>query len=212
MFLPDSYPGAVRAAGGVPVLLPPPPDRGEQIAPAQIVARLDALMLAGGADLDPGSYGGHADAAIGPTWPGRDRFELELAREAVGRDLPTLAICRGMQVLNVALGGTIAPHLPDGVGDDHHLQRAGVFSDHGVRLEPGSLAARAAGGERVDVKSHHHQGVAELGADLVASGWDADGTIEAIELPACEFGLGVLWHPEEDSASPVVAALVEAAR
>jgi putative glutamine amidotransferase len=147
------------------------------------------------------------------TWPERDRFEIALARRAIERDMPVLGACRGMQIINVALGGTLEQHLPDVIGTDEHRHTPGVFGDHEVTLEPGSLAARATGTERALVKSHHHQGVRDLGDGLVASGWSPDdGLIEAIELPGERFVLGVLWHPEEDEASRVIAALVDAAR
>jgi putative glutamine amidotransferase len=124
-----------------------------------------------------------------------------------------LGICRGMQMLNVACGGTLVQHLPDAVGDDRHCHTPGAFSDHSVRLEPGSLAARAVGAERTEVKSHHHQAVDELGEGLVASGWsEPDGLVEALERHDRRHVLGVLWHPEEDERSRVIGALVEAAR
>jgi putative glutamine amidotransferase len=210
--LPAPFAAKVRAAGGIPLLLPPPERESEDPAVGEAVERIDALMLAGGADLDPGSYGQSPHPTVGRTWPERDRFELELAREALRRELPMLAVCRGMQALNVALGGTLVQHLPDELGHERHVERQGAFSEHEVRLAPGSLAARAAGAERVRLKSHHHQGVAELGDGLLATGWDDAGTIEEIELPEREFALGVLWHPEEeDGEPPVISALIEAA-
>jgi putative glutamine amidotransferase len=195
------------------MLLPPPEEADEEIAAAETVERLDGLILAGGADLDPGSYGQRPHPSVGTTWPQRDLYEIELAREALERELPLLAICRGMQALNVALGGTLVQHLPDVLGHERHVETEGVFSEHEVRLEPGSLAARAAGGERLRVKSHHHQGIGELGRGLVATGWDDTDTIEAIELPGHRFALGILWHPEEeDGPRPApIAALIEAA-
>ena len=113
--------------------------------------------------------------------------------------MPVLGVCRGMEILNVALGGTLVQHLPDTVGSNEHRHTPGAFGDHEVRLEPDSLAARAAGAERLAVRSHHHQGVDELGEGLVASGWSvSDDVVEAIELPGHRFALGVLWHPEEE--------------
>jgi putative glutamine amidotransferase len=211
--LPSPYASKIRAAGGIPLLLPPPEHPREELAVSEVVERLDALMLAGGSDLDPGSYGQSPHPTVGPTWPQRDRFEIELAREALRREVPVLGVCRGMQALNVALGGALVQHLPDELGDERHVERHGTFSEHDVRLQPGSLAARAAGGDRISVKSHHHQGVSELGEGLVATGWDDAGTIEAIELPGHRFALGILWHPEEEDGEPaVIAALIEAAR
>jgi putative glutamine amidotransferase len=127
--------------------------------------------------------------------------------------MPVLGICRGMQVLNVACGGTLLQHLPDVVGHAEHRHTPGAFGDHEVELEPGSLAARSAGGEKLRVKSHHHQGVDELGERLVASGWSVpDRLVEAIEIGELPFALGVLWHAEQEERSRIVAALVEAAR
>jgi putative glutamine amidotransferase len=209
--LPGSYIRAVKAAGGLPVLLPPDDAVAED--PDALLDRVDALVLAGGADIDPASYGARPHPDLGHTVPERDRFELALAHRALERELPVLAICRGMQMLNVACGGTLLQHVPDVVGHEEHRHTLGQFADHEVELEPGSLAARAVGSERSAVKSHHHQGVDELGQGLVASGWaDGDGLVEAIETRDRQFVLGVLWHPEEDESSRLVAALVDEAR
>ncbi len=127
--------------------------------------------------------------------------------------MPVLGICRGMQLLNVALGGSLDQHLPETIGNDVHRAVTGSFGDHRVRLEPGTLACRAAGGESIAVRSHHHQGVDRLGEGLVVSGWSADDDlVEAIELPERRFALGVIWHPEEDESSGVIEALVAEAR
>jgi putative glutamine amidotransferase len=201
----------VRRADGIPLLLPEGFEDGD--ASAAILDAIDGLILSGGADLDPASYGADPHPATDPPRPERDRFELALARGAVERDLPLLGICRGMQTLNVALGGTLVQHLPDLVGSDRHRAQLGAFGEHEVRLEPGSLAARASGAERLTVKSHHHQGVAELSEGLVASGFsEPDRVIEAIELPERRFALGVLWHCEEDERSALFGALVAASR
>jgi putative glutamine amidotransferase len=209
--MPSAYIRAVQAAGGLPVLLPP--DDGAAEDPDELLDRLDALILAGGVDVDPASYGARPHPEVTRTVPERDRFELALAHRALERELPVLAICRGMQMLNVACGGTLLQHVPDVVGHEAHRHTLGQFADHEVELEPGSLAARAVGSERSAVKSHHHQGVDELGEGLVASGWaDADALVEAIENRDRRFVLGVLWHPEEDESSRLVAALVDEAR
>jgi putative glutamine amidotransferase len=208
---PRVYSEAVQAAGGLVVLLPPDDESAE--SPNETLDLLDGLVLAGGSDVDPATYGARPHPETDGTWPERDRFELALAHRALERDIPLLGICRGLQMLNVALGGTIDQHLPDALGHERHREVSGVFSDHEVRLEPGSLAARAVGGETTGVKSHHHQGLAELGEGLVVTGRSADDElVEAVELPGRDFVLGVLWHPEEDQRSSVIGSLVERAR
>ena len=209
--LPRSYATSVQATGALALLLPP--DDTAQEAPDPLLDRIEGLMLAGGADVDPASYGAQRHAEIGTTWPERDRFEMGLVRRALDRGMPVLGVCRGMQVMNVARGGTLVQHLPDLLGHDDHRHTPGAFTDHEVRLEPGSLAARAVGAERITVKSHHHQGIEQLGEGLKATGWSVkDDIVEAVELPDRPFALGVLWHPEEDERSRVVGALVDAAR
>jgi putative glutamine amidotransferase len=206
--LPRTYTDAIQAAGGIGVILPADDTAAE--APGQLLDLLDALVLAGGSDVDPAAYGAQPDPETGPTTPERDRFELALAYGALERDMPLLGICRGMEMLNVACGGTLEQHI-DRL--DLHRHTRGVFGDHEVRLEPGSLAARAVGAEGATVKSHHHQGVGEVGEGLEVTGWSVpDDQVEAVELPERAFALGVLWHPEEDVRSSVVGALVEEAR
>jgi putative glutamine amidotransferase len=210
VFLPRSYTDAVQGAGGVALLLPPDAEVAEK--PSELLDRLDALIITGGSDVDPGLYGAEQHPRTARTWPERDRFELAVARAALERDLPLLGICRGMQVVNVALGGTLTQHLPEELGDDRHLTVPGTWAEHEVRLEPGSLAARAAGGERITVHTHHHQGIDALGEGLVPTGWSlSDDLLEAIELPDRGFALGVLWHPEQDQDPRVIDALVTAA-
>jgi putative glutamine amidotransferase len=208
---PQAYVRAVQAAGGLAILLPPDDSAAED--PDQLLDRLDALILAGGTDIDPAAYGARPHPEVGQTAPQRDRFELALAHRALERDLPVLAICRGMQLLNVARGGTLVQHVPDVVGHEDHRHTPGQFADHDVELEPGSLAARSAGAERLAVKSHHHQGVDELGEGLEVTAWSVhDQLAEAVEDRSARFVLGVLWHPEEDESSRLVAALVDEAR
>jgi putative glutamine amidotransferase len=208
---PRAYSLAVQAAGGMALLLPPDDAVAER--PDDLLQLIDGLMLAGGSDLDPASYGARPHPETDVSWLERDRFELALAYGAIERDIPVLGICRGMQMLNITCGGTLDQHLPDRVGHEGHRHAAGAFSDHEVRLEGGTLAARAVGAESTAVKSHHHQGVGELGDGLAASGWSSpDGVVEAIELEGKAYALGVLWHPEEDERSRVVGSLVEAAR
>jgi putative glutamine amidotransferase len=208
--VPRAYLRAVRAAGGLALIVPPDDEVAEH--PETLLDKLDALILIGGADVDPGTYGAAPDPHTGPTRPERDRFELALAYGAMERGMPLLGICRGGQMVNVACGGTLHQHLPDIVGDDHHLETPGTFSQHEVELDAGSLAARAAGAERIVVKSHHHQAVDELGEGLRATGHALpDAIVEAIEHPDHGFTLGVLWHPEADERSKIVTALVRAA-
>ena len=210
---PFAYVNAVQAADARAELLVP--DEVDARAPADLLGRLDALIVSGGAaDVDPAHYGQARHPKTVPVEAVRDRFELALVNAALDAEVPVLGICRGMQVLNVARGGTLEQNLPDLLGHDGHAGEPGRYADHEVRLEPGSLAARAAGADRAAVKSYHHQGVRELGDGLRATGFSLldDGIVEAIELPGRPFALGVLWHPEEDGRSRVVAALVTAAR
>ena len=205
---PARYIEAVQRAGGRPVLLPPDQEDAED--PAGVLGLLDALVVTGGAgDLDPTLYGDERHPETGPVQEKRDAYELALVRGALERGMPILGICRGMQILNVAYGGTIEQHLPDVLGHEEHRHTPGTFADHEVRLAPDSLAARAAGMDRTPVKSHHHQGIKEVGSGLEVTGWAAeDDAVEALEDPSCPFVLGVLWHPEEDEKSQLIKALV----
>jgi putative glutamine amidotransferase len=211
--VPRSYATAVQRAGAIAVMLPSDDAASRSTDP--FLEKIDGLLLAGGADIDPAFYGQAPADEVARVWPERDRFEIALTGAALERGMPVLGICRGMQLLNVERGGTLIQHLPATVGNDDHRHTPGAFGDHEVELAPGSLAALAVGSERGVVKSHHHQGVDQLGEGLIASGWSVgDRTIEAIELPrdAHQFALGVLWHPEEEEASRVIGALVEASR
>jgi gamma-glutamyl-gamma-aminobutyrate hydrolase PuuD len=189
------------------VLLPPDPEDADN--PDGLLDLLDALILTGGAgDLDPDLYGQDPHPKTGPVQPERDAYELALVRAAVSRRMPTLGICRGMHVLNVAYGGGLEQHLPDVVGHEDHRHTPGTFADHVVSLEAGSLAARAVGAETTPVKSHHHQGIRELGEGLVVTGRSEDEAVEAIEDPSCPFVLGVLWHPEEQEKDQLIRSLI----
>ena len=205
---PRNYSLAVQREGALALIL----SADDAIAdnPAGLLDLLDGLLLPGGADVNPDSYGAECAPETHPGRPERDRFEIALARAAVARDMPVLGVCRGMQIFNVAFGGTLDQHIAN---LNIHRHTPGAFHDHEVVLEPGSLAAQAAGGERLRVQSHHHQGIEELGEGLVVTGRAAeDDLIEAIEQPERRFALGVLWHPEEDEGAHPIAALVNAAR
>lgn len=207
VLLPLAYARAIHGAGGMIALLPP--DRRATEDPEEVLDRIDGLVLAGGADIDPDSHGAEAHAETIGTNPDRDRFEIALTRGALERGMPLLGVCRGMQILNVACGGTLDQHIPDRLGHEGHRPVPGSWAEHDVRLEPGSLAARAAGTEKLTVKSHHHQGVDAIPDGLRASGWATDDdSVEAIESADGSFVLGVLWHPEEDAADAVIPALV----
>jgi putative glutamine amidotransferase len=212
--LPLNYLTAIQRAGGLPLMIPPDPELIED--PDQVLGRLDALILAGGVDIDPATYGAERHEETEPDTPReRDETEIALVRRALELDLPVLGICRGMQVINIALGGTLLQHVPDRVGHSGHRRNPGSFvdSEHDVRLTPGSLVARAAGEEIHSTKSHHHQAVQEIGEGLEVTGWSAlDELPEAIEAPERRFALGVQWHPEVDETSRLIAALLDEAR
>ena len=207
-----AYSDAIQRAGGLAVMLPPDPRAGEDADPW--LDLLDGLIITGGADVDPSFYGAEPDPHTTGTVPERDAFELALALGAMRRDVPLLGVCRGMQVMNVARGGTLIQHLPQSVGHEDHRRSLGSFdnADHDVRLAEGSLAARAASELTHSTKSHHHQGIDRVGTGFEVTGWaTVDDLPETIEDPSCRFALGVQWHPEADPASHLIAALVEEA-
>ncbi|MPY98727.1 MAG: gamma-glutamyl-gamma-aminobutyrate hydrolase family protein [Actinophytocola sp.] len=207
--LPSNYVDAVSRAGGVPVLLPPV-NYGTD-GSAEVIAALDGLVISGGADIDPAAYDQQPHPATTDTQPGRDQWEIRLLEHALAGDLPVLGVCRGAQVLNVALGGSLHQHLPDVVGHEAHRPAPAVFGPIRVRLTDGGLAARILGGD-CKVPCYHHQALDRIAPALRASGWAEDGTVEAVELPTHRFVLGVQWHPEQDSGDPrLFEALVAAA-
>ncbi|MGW3107361.1 gamma-glutamyl-gamma-aminobutyrate hydrolase family protein [Streptomyces sp. NPDC001100] len=198
--LPAGYPRLVQRAGGLAAMLPP--DAPEHAAAT--VARLDGLVIAGGPDVEPVRYGAERDPRTGPPALARDAWELALIEAALAAGLPLLGICRGMQLLNVAVGGTLVQHI------DGHAETPGVFGRHPVKPVPGTLYA-AAVPEETSVPTFHHQAVDRLGAGLVVSAWAEDGTVEAVELPSADWVLGVQWHPEMGEDLRVMRALVSAA-
>ena len=209
--LPLSYSRAIHGAGGMMAMLPP--DRRSSEDPGELLDRIDALVLGGGADIDPDSQGVEAHPETIGTNPDRDRFEIALALGALDRGMPLLGVCRGMQVLNVACGGTLDQHIPDRLGHEIHRPVPGAWAEHEVRIEPDSLAAEAAGTERLTVKSHHHQGIDRIADQLTATAWATDDeSVEAIESGDGGFALGVLWHPEEDATDAIIPALISRAR
>lgn len=189
----ERYLEAVRKAGGLPVILAPV----RTGAVDRLLDRLDGLCLSGGPDLHPWAYGADEHPELGPTQPELDRFELALARRAVARRVPVLAICRGVQVLNVARGGTLHQHLPElGAEIDHRQELAGGKASHSVKLEAESKLAALMGGARLRVNSFHHQAVDKLGTGLRVVGSAPDGTVEAVEGTDSSFLFGVQWHAE----------------
>jgi len=205
--VPHDYVRAVERAGARALLVPPSANGVEETLEA-----LDGLILSGGGDIGPALYGQEPHPATDTPVRERDESELVLLRAALERDLPVLAICRGSQMLNVALGGDLVQHLPDQVGDEKHKHTPGVFADHEVELEPGSRLGGLLGA-RMPVKSHHHQGYGRVGEGLRVAARADDGTVEALEEPTRRFAIGVLWHPEAGEDARLFDELVaEAAR
>lgn len=213
--VPQTYVRAIAAAGGLPVVIPVDECYVEE--PAAAIDLLDGLALIGGRDLDSALYGqephGENDrvAALGRV---RDRLEMALAALAVELNLPVLGVCRGVQVLNVALGGDLEQHLGDRLDPTPHRHRLGEFTRHLVSATPGTHVAEALGNEVFEVASHHHQGLGRVAAGLVPAATADDGVVEALEHPDRAFCVGVLWHPEEDvpgTGLGLFQALVEAA-
>jgi gamma-glutamyl-gamma-aminobutyrate hydrolase PuuD len=206
--LPDSYVQSVARAGGQPVLIPPADIPVPDDAARAVVDALDALVLVGGGDVEPDRYGQRPHADTAGVDAGRDAAEFALLGAALATGIPVLAICRGMQVLNIELGGTLVQHLPDVVGNAGHRPEAGCFADVEVRTEPGTLVAKALG-ERAVVRCSHHQALDRLGDGLEVTARAADGVVEAIEMTAAPFVVGVQWHPEEELDLRLFGALLD---
>ncbi len=202
--VPYAYVQQVSDAGGRAVVIPPSSE------PAEILRVLDGLLFAGGADIDPVRYGQPAHPETAGLRPDRDEGELELLEAALGQDMPVLGICRGMQLMSIAAGGHLHQHLPELVGHENHRPEPGVYGDHSVRVDPASQLGSILG-ERVHVRSYHHQGVTDAGK-LAVVGWADDDTVEAVEDPSRAFAIGVLWHPEVGDDPRLFDALVAAAR
>jgi putative glutamine amidotransferase len=192
--LPANYSDAIDQAGGLPILLPSISHDVESRAEAALNG-LDGLLLAGGADIEPTRYGAERDGHTGPARIQRDDWEIALARCAIRRTMPVLGICRGMQILNVALGGTLIQHLPDHVGNNAHCLVVGVHNRHVVRTAPGSRI-ESIQGPRSEVSTYHHQAVDNLAPGFIPTAWADDDTVEAAELLGPARVLGVQWHPE----------------
>ncbi len=211
--VPGPYLDVLEASGAEVLLLPP---RGEGAPPAEagrhdrVVEALDGLVLIGGGDLDPARYGADPDPRNGGTSGERDDLEFGLLAAALDEDLPLLAVCRGMQVLNVGLGGTLVQRLPDRLGSTAHQPRPGAFGAVTVDTEEGSAVHRLLG-PRTEVLCSHHQAVDRLGSGLVVAARSQDGVVEALELPGHRFVVGVQWHPEETGDRRLFEALVQAA-
>jgi len=211
--LPHRYVEHLERAGAVAVVLPPRPDAGDDLA-AAVLARLDGLVIAGGSDVQADRYGADPHPTSQAARPDRDQWELALARVSAAHDLPVLGICRGMQVLAVAAGGTLEQHLPDLVGHEAHCPRPGEYTSHSVTPVEGTLLGELLGTAPIDVPTYHHQAVRPqslVGTAYRPSAWHADGTLEAMEDPASGFRLAVQWHPEAGDDGRLFDAFVATA-
>ncbi|MCR2808113.1 MULTISPECIES: gamma-glutamyl-gamma-aminobutyrate hydrolase family protein [unclassified Microbacterium] len=196
-FLPHVYFDAVAASGGVAVLLPPQPN--PELAASVVLDGLDGLILTGGLDVQPELYGAERHPSTDPPRPDRDAWELALFRGADERRIPVLAICRGLQLVNVARGGTLQQHLPESMGTDRYRLGGGVFASNTVAVDDGTALAGVVGAGELAVHSYHHQGIDRLGDGLVVTARTDDGLVQAVESTGDGYLLGVQWHPEQDT-------------
>ena len=207
--LPRVYIDAVLRAGGVPVALPPQPATPEAVA--AVLDVIDALVIIGGKDVDAALYGQDAHPENDAPRPDRDAWEIALVQGAIARDLPLLGICRGLQVLVVALGGTLVQHLPDLLRSSRYSNGDATFADNPVLIEPGSLVAGMLGAS-LTVKSYHHQAADRVPPELAVTARGDDGVVQAVEVLGMPFGVAVQWHPEESPEdSRLLTGLVAAA-
>jgi len=205
-----TYIAATERAGGIAILLPPQGSGTEGGCADEVLGRVDGLVLTGGADVDPLRYGEAPAERTSPPRVLRDEWEIALTRAALLRDLPLLAVCRGLQILNVALGGSLHQHLPEVTGHEGHQPAPGIFGAVDVNIEPGTRTAKLTG-PRVRASCHHHQALARVAPGLKVTGHADDGTVEAVEVPGRAFAVGVQWHPEENSQDVrLFSALVDA--
>ena len=204
--IPLAYVDSIERAGGRAVVIPPAEDDVEETLDA-----LDGIVFSGGVDVDPAQYGADAHPETDAPQKRRDAGEMALLKAALERDMPTLAICRGFQLLNVARGGDLVQHLPEQLGNDDHKQIPGEFAVHPVEVKDGSRLSEIVGSTS-QVTSHHHQALGRVGDGLVESAWAADGTLEGVEDPSHRFVVGVQWHPEASEDAALFEALVEQAR
>jgi len=219
--VPGNYLDAVEAAGGQPLLIPPRKATAVGVVDhcdgsagldrfEAVVGVVDGLLLIGGGDIDAGRYGKHPDQRNAGADDQRDDLEFGLLGMALRHGVPVLAVCRGIQVLNVSLGGDLVQHLPDLLGSDRHQPRPGAFGSVSVTTTEGSTVHRLLGGH-IDVLCSHHQAIGSVGRGLVVTARGDDGVIEAVEMPDRQFVVGVQWHPEETGDARLFEALVVAA-
>jgi len=205
--VPLHYVESVERAGGRALVVPPSVG-----AVDETLDVLDGIVFSGGIDVDPAVYGAERHPATDPAQAHRDTAELALLERALERDVPTLAVCRGFQLLNILRGGDLIQHLPEHLGHEGHRETPGVFSEHPVEVKGGTRLAGIIGERHDGVKSSHHQGVGRVGEGLVETAWAEDGSLEALEDPSRRFAVGVLWHPEMEEDKRLFAALVGEAR